>query len=131
MSTMELKMMDSTFSLEGKPKAMEMVRILVQGHETVASRVCFVGGEPDKSQYRRFRIAKENAGDDFSAMQEAALHGWRMPDKLDLQMTGYPAKTRCFSWNRNGRWFTNAICERRLESVAPLMSTPSIRMRPP
>ncbi|MFM1874111.1 MAG: hypothetical protein RL398_3533, partial [Planctomycetota bacterium] len=34
-------------------------------------RVCFVDGRPDKSQYRRFRISKEHAGDDFSAMAEA------------------------------------------------------------
>ena len=39
--------------------------------ETVASRVCFVDGEPHKAHYRRFRISAENAGDDFSAMQEA------------------------------------------------------------
>jgi excinuclease ABC subunit C len=43
----------------------------IQGTSTVASRVCFVGGEPDKSQYRRFKISAEHAGDDFGAMQEA------------------------------------------------------------
>lgn len=43
-----------------------------------------------------------------SAMQESVLHGWRLPDKLDLQMTGYPAKTRSFSWNRNGRWLATS-----------------------
>jgi excinuclease ABC subunit C len=42
-----------------------------QGQETVASRVCFVAGRPDKAQYRRFRISREHAGDDFAAMQEA------------------------------------------------------------
>lgn len=43
-----------------------------------------------------------------SAMQENVLHGWRLPDKLDLQMTGYPAKTRSFSWNKNGRWLATS-----------------------
>jgi excinuclease ABC subunit C len=43
----------------------------IQGTSTVASRVCFVDGEPDKSQYRRFKISAEHAGDDFGAMQEA------------------------------------------------------------
>lgn len=58
--------------LEAPPQRLHCIDVsTTQGHETVASRVCFVGGEPDKSQYRRFRIAKENAGDDFSAMQEA------------------------------------------------------------
>lgn len=43
----------------------------MQGRDTVASRVAFRDGEPDKDQYRRFKISKEAAGDDFSAMQEA------------------------------------------------------------
>lgn len=47
-----------------------------------------------------------------SAMQENVLHGWRLPDKLDLQMTGYPAKTRSFSWNRNGRWLATSGADR-------------------
>lgn len=47
-----------------------------------------------------------------SAMQENVLHGWRLPDKLDLQMTGYPSKTRSFSWNRNGRWLATSGADR-------------------
>ncbi|MBL8749554.1 MAG: excinuclease ABC subunit UvrC [Planctomycetes bacterium] len=43
----------------------------MQGTNTVASRVCFVSGEPAKAQYRRFRISAANAGDDFAAMEEA------------------------------------------------------------
>ncbi len=43
----------------------------IQGTSTVASRVCFVDGQPDKSHYRRFRISVEHAGDDFAAMAEA------------------------------------------------------------
>ncbi|MDX2275422.1 MAG: hypothetical protein NW206_08220 [Hyphomonadaceae bacterium] len=47
-----------------------------------------------------------------SAMQENVLHGWRLPDKLDLQMTGYPSKTRSFSWNKNGRWLATSGADR-------------------
>jgi len=43
----------------------------MQGTNTVASRVCFVDGQPHKAHYRRFRISAEHAGDDFSAMEEA------------------------------------------------------------
>jgi excinuclease ABC subunit C len=43
----------------------------IQGTNTVASRVCFVDGRPEKAQYRRFRISDERAGDDFGAMGEA------------------------------------------------------------
>ncbi|MEZ5965195.1 MAG: excinuclease ABC subunit UvrC [Planctomycetota bacterium] len=43
----------------------------MQGKDTVASRVCFVAGRPDKTCYRRFKISSAAAGDDFAAMQEA------------------------------------------------------------
>jgi excinuclease ABC subunit C len=43
----------------------------IQGTSTVASRVCFVGGRPNKSRYRSFRISAAAAGDDFAALQEA------------------------------------------------------------
>ncbi|MEM9430792.1 MAG: WD40 repeat domain-containing protein [Pseudomonadota bacterium] len=33
-----------------------------------------------------------------SAMQENALHGWRLRDKIDMQMGGYPAKIKSFTW---------------------------------
>jgi excinuclease ABC subunit C len=42
----------------------------MQGRDTVASRVCFVDGNPDKDHYRRFKISAAAAGDDFAAMEE-------------------------------------------------------------
>jgi WD40 repeat protein len=44
----------------------------------------------------------------ISAMQENSLHGWRLPDKIDLRMDGYPAKTRSFSWDKRGRWLATS-----------------------
>ena len=49
-----------------------------QGTNTVASRVCFSEGQPQKSQYRRFKISKEHAGDDFSAMEETVSRSLRL-----------------------------------------------------
>lgn len=43
----------------------------IQGRHTVASRVAFEAGAPDKAHYRKFKISAENAGDDFAAMGEA------------------------------------------------------------
>jgi WD40 repeat protein len=43
-----------------------------------------------------------------TAMQENALHGWRLPEKTDLRMEGYPAKTKCFSWDKRGRWLATS-----------------------
>lgn len=33
-----------------------------------------------------------------TAMQENALHGWRLHDKADMRMSGYPAKVKSFAW---------------------------------
>lgn len=44
----------------------------------------------------------------ISSMQENALHGWRLPEKIDLRMDGYPSKTRSFSWDKRGRWLATS-----------------------
>lgn len=58
--------------LEEPPERLHCLDVsTMQGTNTVASRVCFVDGQPFKAHYRRFKISEEHAGDDFSAMQEA------------------------------------------------------------
>lgn len=47
-----------------------------------------------------------------SSMQENELHGWRLPDKTDLRMSGYSAKTRSFSWDKRGRWLATSGSDR-------------------
>lgn len=44
----------------------------------------------------------------LTAMQENALHGWRLPEKTDLRMDGYPSKTRSLSWDKRGRWLATS-----------------------
>lgn len=57
--------------LEQRPDRLHCLDVsTMQGTNTVASRVCFVDGQPFKAHYRRFKVSKENAGDDFSAMEE-------------------------------------------------------------
>lgn len=43
----------------------------IQGTSTVASRVCFMDGQPDRNWYRKFKISAAAAGDDFAAIDEA------------------------------------------------------------
>lgn len=43
-----------------------------------------------------------------TAMQELELHGWKLPEKRDLRMSGYAAKTKSFSWDRRGRWLATS-----------------------
>ena len=46
-----------------------------------------------------------------TAMQENALHGWRIADHKDMRMTGYPSKTRSFSWSHDGKWLATSGAE--------------------
>ncbi|MGE0045924.1 MAG: WD40 repeat domain-containing protein [Hyphomonadaceae bacterium] len=44
----------------------------------------------------------------ITAMQEMELHGWKLPEKRDLRMSGYAAKTKSFSWDKRGRWLATS-----------------------
>jgi WD40 repeat protein len=46
-----------------------------------------------------------------TAMQENALHAWRIADKKDLRLSGYPAKPRSFSWSFDGHWLATSGAE--------------------
>ncbi|MCW5697144.1 MAG: WD40 repeat domain-containing protein [Bauldia sp.] len=46
-----------------------------------------------------------------TAMQENALHGWRLPEADHLRMTGYPAKPRSLSWSPRGRYLATSGSE--------------------
>jgi WD40 repeat protein len=43
-----------------------------------------------------------------TAMQENALHGWRLSDGQHMRMSGYPAKTQTLSFTRNGKWLASS-----------------------
>ena len=43
-----------------------------------------------------------------TAMQENALHGWKLPDGQHMRMSGYPSKTTSLSFTRNGKWMASS-----------------------
>lgn len=43
-----------------------------------------------------------------TAMQENALHGWKLDDGKDLRMSGYPAKPKSLSWSAKGRFLATS-----------------------
>ena len=43
-----------------------------------------------------------------TAMQENALHGWKLPYGEHMRMSGYPAKTVSLSFTRNGKWMASS-----------------------
>ena len=43
-----------------------------------------------------------------TAMQENALHGWRLADGHNMRMSGYPSKTHALSFSRSGKWLATS-----------------------
>ncbi|MEW9834086.1 WD40 repeat domain-containing protein [Mesorhizobium marinum] len=43
-----------------------------------------------------------------TAMQENALHGWKIADGKHMRMTGYPAKVKSLSWSAKGKWLASS-----------------------
>jgi len=43
-----------------------------------------------------------------TAMQENALHGWKLVDGKHMRMSGYPAKVKSLSWGPKGRWLASS-----------------------
>jgi len=43
-----------------------------------------------------------------TAMQEPALHGWRLVDSKHMRMTGYPVRVRSFGWTAGGKWLATS-----------------------
>ncbi len=48
-----------------------------QGHQTVASMTCFVGGRPHRDHYRKFKIRDVVGIDDFKSMHEAVYRRYK------------------------------------------------------
>ncbi|MDF2571366.1 MAG: uvrC [Sporomusa sp.] len=70
----------------GLPVAPERIECFdishIQGSETVASMVVFEGGQPNKNEYRRYKLKTvEGKPDDFKSMQEVV--GRRYRDAID------------------------------------------------
>lgn len=70
-----------------------------------------IAGKPDTltwaGSHLDLAVSKDGAFI-VSSMQENALHGWRVSDKKDMRMTGYPTKTRSFSWSQDGGWLATS-----------------------
>ena len=64
-----------------------------------------------------------------SSMQETSLHGWRLADKKDMRMSGYPGKTRSMSWSGDGHWLATSGAEACI--VWPFQSRDGPMGKPP
>jgi WD40 repeat protein len=74
----------------------------------------FVASKEDKPRLLEWKgshhaIAVSPDGQNVvTAMQETALHGWRLSDGQHMRMSGYPAKTQSIAFTAKGRWLASS-----------------------
>jgi WD40 repeat protein len=77
----------------------------------------FIGAKEDKPRVLEWKgshgiLAMSPDGTHVvTAMQENALHGWRLADGQHMRMSGYPTKTRSISFTSKGRWLASSGAE--------------------
>jgi WD40 repeat protein len=77
----------------------------------------FVGSKSENPRVLEWKgshigIALSPDGDALvTAMQENALHGWRLSDGQHMRMSGYPTKTQAMSFTRGGKWLATSGAE--------------------
>ena len=76
--------------------------------------IWFVGAKTDNPRKLEWKgshtaIAFHPEGEAVvTAMQENALHGWRLSDGQHMRMSGYPSKTLSLSFSRRGKWLASS-----------------------
>lgn len=104
------------------PSSVSGLAIDAKGKRVAASHyggasLWFVAAKEDSPRRLEWKgshigIAINPAGDHVvTAMQENALHGWRLTDGQHMRMSGYPGKTRFLSFTRNGKWLATSGAE--------------------
>jgi WD40 repeat protein len=87
------------------------LRLAISSYDGITLRWIGTEAEPMSFAWKGAHLAVSFSPDGryvVSAMQENALHGWRIADGKDMRMSGYPAKTRSLAWTAKGRYLATS-----------------------
>ncbi|WP_149537934.1 WD40 repeat domain-containing protein [Siccirubricoccus phaeus] len=74
----------------------------------------FVAAKEDKARLLEWKgshttiVISPDGTHVVTAMQENALHGWRLSDSQHMRMSGYPSKTKFLSFTARGKWLATS-----------------------
>lgn len=107
----KLKTFDHPRSVEGIAFAPKGMRIGIARYNGATLHFPATDGKPTELQWDGAHTAITFSPDGnfvVTAMQENALHGWKLADGKHMRMTGYPAKVKSLSWSAKGRWLASS-----------------------
>jgi len=87
------------------------LRLAIASYDGVALWWVGTEAEPVKFTWKGAHLVTSFSPDGryiVTAMQENALHGWKIADGSDMRMSGYPAKTRSLAWTAKGRFLASS-----------------------
>jgi len=110
----EPKALDFPSSIGGLAFAPKGIRVAVAHYGGVSLWFPNVQGKPEFLEWKgsHHHVAYSPDGKFLvTAMQEPALHGWRLADAKHMRMSGYSARVRSFGWTAGGKWLATAGSE--------------------
>ncbi|EJF89373.1 WD40 repeat domain-containing protein [Bartonella tamiae] len=108
---MGLREYDFERSVEGLVFAPKGQRVAIARYNGVSLYWPALEVEPTELAWKGAHFAVTFSPDNrfvISAMQENALHGWRLSDNQHLRMSGYPTKVKSWSWSTKGKWLATS-----------------------
>jgi WD40 repeat protein len=110
----ETRTLTSSSSVRGLSFFPKGYRLAIGGYNGVTLWFPNLDAEPERLEWRGSHLDVTVSPDGrfvVSTMQENALHGWRVADRKNMRMTGYPGKTRSLSWSMDGDWLATSGAE--------------------
>jgi len=98
-------------SVEGLAFSPKGMRFGVARYNGVTLHFPAADGKPVELQWDGAHTAisfSPDASFVVTAMQENALHGWKLADGKHMRMTGYPSKVKSLSWSAKGKWLASS-----------------------
>jgi WD40 repeat protein len=106
-----VKTFDHPRTVEGIAFAPKGMRIAVARYNGATLHFPATAGKPTELEWAGAHIGVTFSPDGnflVTAMQENALHGWKLADGKHMRMTGYPAKVKSLSWSAKGKWLASS-----------------------
>jgi WD40 repeat protein len=102
-------------SIGGLAFAPKGLRLAVAHYNGVSLWFPNAAAEPERLEWKGSHLGVGFSPDGrfvVTTMQEASLHGWRLADRTNLRMQGYPGRVRSFAFTAGGRWLaTSGVSE--------------------
>jgi WD40 repeat protein len=90
------------------------LRLAVAHYNGVSLWFPNANSEPERLEWKGSHLGITISPDGrflVTAMQEPALHGWRIVDSHHMRMSGYSARVRSLDWTADGKWLASSGSE--------------------